>query len=75
MVRDTAGRDVEPARGDPACWAHLLCPQCGRVIDDTPHPHRHGGEDPPADAPASTARVRPSDDGPADARTKDASPR
>jgi hypothetical protein len=26
--------------GDPACWAHLLCPDCGTVLDGGPHlPH------------------------------------
>jgi hypothetical protein len=22
------------ARGDPACWAHLVCPSCGAVLDE-----------------------------------------
>jgi tellurite resistance-related uncharacterized protein len=25
--------------GDPACWAHLLCPECGTVLDAGPHVH------------------------------------
>jgi tellurite resistance-related uncharacterized protein len=23
--------------GEPACWAHLLCPECGTVLDGAPH--------------------------------------
>jgi len=23
--------------GDPACWAGMLCPECGIVLDDSPH--------------------------------------
>jgi len=26
-------QDEEPAGGDPVCWAHLLCPECGAVPD------------------------------------------
>lgn len=25
--------------GDSACWAHLLCPECGTVLDEGPHVH------------------------------------
>ncbi|HUY56054.1 MAG TPA: hypothetical protein VMV23_12975 [Candidatus Nanopelagicaceae bacterium] len=24
--------DEETAAGDPACWAHLICPECGSVL-------------------------------------------
>ncbi len=24
----------EDAGGDPVCWVHLLCPECGAVPDD-----------------------------------------
>ncbi|HLI00429.1 MAG TPA: hypothetical protein VKV06_06550 [Acidimicrobiales bacterium] len=29
-----AGEDSQG--GDPACWAHLLCPECGAVLDAGP---------------------------------------
>jgi tellurite resistance-related uncharacterized protein len=28
---------TEDQGGDPACWAHLLCPECGCVLDQGPH--------------------------------------
>ncbi|HWE54031.1 MAG TPA: hypothetical protein VG435_00890 [Acidimicrobiales bacterium] len=32
---------MEPDRrdegGDPACWAGLICPDCGIVLDGSPH--------------------------------------
>jgi hypothetical protein len=28
--------------GDPACWAGLLCPDCGAVLDGSPHRERCG---------------------------------
>jgi hypothetical protein len=32
------GDEPEDAGGDPACWAHLLCPECGAVlVDDVAH--------------------------------------
>jgi len=43
------GRDDAPDRatseegsddgGDAACWAHLVCPECGGVILNTAHSH------------------------------------
>jgi hypothetical protein len=30
--------------GDPACWAHLLCPECGAVIEQRPACWRCGVE-------------------------------
>ena len=29
--------DESPEGGDPACWAGLLCPECGAVLDGGPH--------------------------------------
>jgi tellurite methyltransferase len=34
---DLATRDAAEAGGEPACWAHLLCPECGAVLDGGPH--------------------------------------
>jgi tellurite methyltransferase len=34
--RTPHGRDFESA-GDTACWAHLLCEECGAVLDGGPH--------------------------------------
>jgi len=31
---------VQDEGGDPACWAGLLCPECGAVLDGGLHP-RH----------------------------------
>jgi hypothetical protein len=28
--------------GDPVCWAHLVCPECG-LLNATRHPHRCEG--------------------------------
>jgi uncharacterized paraquat-inducible protein A len=25
--------DETPSGGDPACWAHLLCPECAAVLE------------------------------------------
>ena len=35
--------------GDPACWAHLLCPECGTVLEDAAEERcpRCGAELPP----------------------------
>ncbi len=51
MCDEEAARD-EVAGGDPACWAHQVCPECGAVAD--PCAHRPGcpavvtGDGPPA---------------------------
>lgn len=29
-----SGREQQLEGGDPACWAHLLCPGCGAVLTD-----------------------------------------
>ena len=44
----TAGSDRDPAAsspgvpeemgGDPACWAHLVCPECGAITSGTHRP-------------------------------------
>jgi formiminotetrahydrofolate cyclodeaminase len=31
-------RRVPEEGGDPACWAQLLCPECGAVLEDDSHP-------------------------------------
>jgi tellurite resistance-related uncharacterized protein len=31
------GRHLSAEGGDPVCWAHLLCPDCGAVLDDGSH--------------------------------------
>jgi len=41
--------DDEPAGGEPACWAHLVCPECGAM---TGGEHRDGCGSGPA-APAA----------------------
>jgi len=28
---------VEEGGGESACYAHLICPECGTVLDDTAH--------------------------------------
>jgi rubrerythrin len=35
--------------GDPACWLHRVCPDCGRLAD----------EDPPTRCPGCGAELRP----------------
>jgi tellurite resistance-related uncharacterized protein len=34
---DSAARDAPEAGGESACWAHLLCPKCGAVLDGGHH--------------------------------------
>jgi len=29
----SGGPAVEKVGGDPVCWAHLLCPECGAIPD------------------------------------------
>jgi len=42
--------------GDPVCWAHLLCPECGAVPDpgeeSLEHCPRCGADRPPSEGPA-----------------------
>lgn len=37
---DVAKQRVPDAGGEPACWAHLLCPGCGAVLDGGSHLER-----------------------------------
>jgi hypothetical protein len=37
---ETAG-DVVEAGGDPVCWAHLVCAECGAIVSEG---HRDGCE-------------------------------
>lgn len=30
--------------GDPVCWAHLLCQECGAILGQDPHVHVLNGE-------------------------------
>jgi hypothetical protein len=30
-------RTLDDEGGESACWAHLLCPECGVVLDGEPH--------------------------------------
>ena len=32
----TEPRTPEPEGGDPACWARLVCPECGRMVEQEP---------------------------------------
>ncbi|HEX7353489.1 MAG TPA: hypothetical protein VF288_01490 [Mycobacteriales bacterium] len=36
MAEDVADANDsrEDVGGDPACWAHLVCPGCGRILPD-----------------------------------------
>ena len=33
----SGGRHTVDEGGDPACWAGLICPECGSVVDGSPH--------------------------------------
>ena len=48
-VRDALQSRVPDEGGDPACWAGLLCPECGAVLDGGPHR---------LDCPAAEPRIR-----------------
>ena len=30
--------DLDDEPGDPACWAHLVCPECGGIADGSHRP-------------------------------------
>lgn len=34
---DTTLQEPPEQGGETACWAHLICPECGTVIDGGPH--------------------------------------
>ena len=38
-VAEVPGGHIRPdaTGGEAACWAHLLCPECGAVLDGGPH--------------------------------------
>ncbi len=44
--QDAATGDPSDYGGDPACWAGLVCPECGVVEDGSPH-RRHGSRQVP----------------------------
>jgi tellurite resistance-related uncharacterized protein len=48
-VRDALQSRVPAEGGDSACWAGLLCPECGAVLDGGPHR---------PDCPAAEPRIR-----------------
>jgi len=35
---DVTVQEAPEQGGETACWAHLLCPECGAVLDGEPHP-------------------------------------
>lgn len=37
--RRHAGPEPEELGGDPVCWAHLVCPECGTIVSEG---HRDG---------------------------------
>jgi hypothetical protein len=50
-----AGTAREPGAGDeeggdPVCWAHLVCPECGSIVTEG---HRAGCEAPAAEGSAA----------------------
>lgn len=47
--REPEEYDREPEGGDPACWAHLVCPVCGRIREGR-EPHACTGDLPVPDA-------------------------
>jgi hypothetical protein len=36
--RDEPFAEEEPLGGDPVCWAHLVCPQCGAIESEGHRP-------------------------------------
>ena len=33
-VQDTEAAHVEAEGGEAACWAHLVCPECGAIVTE-----------------------------------------
>lgn len=46
MVPAPQEHDLVTEGGDPACWAHLVCPVCGRMREGR-EPHVCEGEETP----------------------------
>jgi hypothetical protein len=38
---EPAAESVDAEGGDPVCWAHLVCPECGAIVTEG---HRAGCE-------------------------------
>jgi hypothetical protein len=48
----------EPEGGDPACWAALVCPNCGAIADRADVAEPTGDAEPTADGDGTTGEVR-----------------
>jgi hypothetical protein len=61
---------AESEGGDPSCWAHLVCPECGAVLEGKVHVHE---SDEPLDYAESSQRLLggdPEPDGETEARRR-----
>lgn len=43
---DLPGGESSGSGGDPVCWAHLVCPECGRIDGHAPGCATAGGPEP-----------------------------
>jgi hypothetical protein len=48
VVPEVKSLSVNEMGGDPSCWLHLFCAECGVQLDGTPH-HPGCTEPPPVD--------------------------